>query len=73
MKQYILFVLTVVVSLGLSTQTIFAGEKKSKTSDKKPSLLCRIPIVKNTPLCGDFNRSQAERLSPGVPKSSSRK
>jgi len=41
------------------------GDKKSKKG--KPSLMCRIPIIKHTPLCSTHNKQQIERLAPKIP------
>ncbi|MCK9589928.1 MAG: hypothetical protein M0Q93_11290 [Terrimicrobiaceae bacterium] len=55
-------ILLLTVALG-STTCLQAGDKKKQ----KVPILCRIPLVKNTPLCSLYNKRQIERLAPRMP------
>ena len=59
------------VALALLTPLAMAGGKKSvlfaPAPPPKAPLMCRIPIIKNTPLCPDYNQSQIQKFSPKVP------
>ena len=55
-------ILLLTVALG-STTSLQAGDKKKQ----KVPILCRIPLVKNTPLCSLYNKQQMERLAPRMP------
>jgi hypothetical protein len=61
----IALVVTAIIATALPVE---AGSKKQAARKDKKPLMCRIPIIKRTPLCPDYNREQIDRLSPRIPE-----
>lgn len=64
-----LMLVAVMATMGVVGQAQ-AWDKAPKQS--KTAWTCRVPLIRSTPLCPDYNRRMIERYAPKVPSPSDR-